>query len=56
MRRTVIKKSLTEFLREIIFESIIADAIFSMDLSDNWMKYDFQNFQKRSQPAAAFER
>ncbi|VDK83426.1 unnamed protein product [Litomosoides sigmodontis] len=55
MGKTVIKKSLTEFLREVIFESIVADALFSMELTDNWMKYDFRDFRKNSQPAVAFE-
>lgn len=52
----VIKRSLTEFLREIIFESIVSNAIFSMDLRDNWIKYDFEDFKKRSQPSTTLER
>ncbi|CAG9537882.1 unnamed protein product [Cercopithifilaria johnstoni] len=56
VNKKIIKKSLIEFLREILFESIIADAIFSTDLTDNWIKYDFVDFKKRSQPSViAFE-
>lgn len=45
---------LIEFLREIIFESVVVDAIFSMDLADNWIKFSFDDFKKRSQPAVTF--
>uniref|UniRef100_A0A0R3RT21 Cytochrome P450 n=1 Tax=Elaeophora elaphi TaxID=1147741 RepID=A0A0R3RT21_9BILA len=55
VNNSVMKKSITEFLREIIFESIIADAVFSMDLANNWIKYDFEDFKKQSQPLIAFE-
>uniref|UniRef100_A0A1I8EYG2 Uncharacterized protein n=2 Tax=Wuchereria bancrofti TaxID=6293 RepID=A0A1I8EYG2_WUCBA len=55
VNKTIIKKSLMEFLREIIFESIVADAIFSIDLTNNWIKYDFDDFKKLSQSSIIFQ-
>uniref|UniRef100_A0A8R1XPS8 Uncharacterized protein n=1 Tax=Onchocerca volvulus TaxID=6282 RepID=A0A8R1XPS8_ONCVO len=51
----VLKASLIEFLNEILFESIIADAIFSTNLTYNWIKYDFEDFKRHSQQSVAFE-
>lgn len=53
--KMLIQKSLTEFLNEIIFESIVADTIFSMHLTDNWIKYDFEDFKKHSQTPVTFD-
>ncbi|VDO56001.1 unnamed protein product [Brugia timori] len=55
VNKTIIKKSLMEFLRELIVESIVADAIFSMDLTNNWIKYDFDDFKKPPQSLIIFQ-
>ncbi|KAK6107968.1 hypothetical protein QQG55_30290 [Brugia pahangi] len=55
VNKTIIKKSLMEFLRELIIESVVADAIFSMDLTNNWIKYDFDDFKKPPQSLIIFQ-
>ncbi|VDN94131.1 unnamed protein product [Brugia pahangi] len=55
INKTIIKKSLMEFLRELIVESVVADAIFSMDLTNNWIKYDFDDFKKPPQSLIIFQ-
>uniref|UniRef100_A0A8R1XZH0 Uncharacterized protein n=1 Tax=Onchocerca volvulus TaxID=6282 RepID=A0A8R1XZH0_ONCVO len=39
---------LIEFLIRILFESIVADA----KLRNNWIKYDFEDFRRRSQQSS----